>query len=120
MTVSRAAELVAEELRTARRSARAEGGSGSAGCGAELLPRMRRGRAPHRMEQSIHPPLAAAERAALRTARRSARAEGGSGSAGWGAELLPRMRRGRAPHRMEQSFQTPLAAAERAELRGPG
>ncbi len=40
------------------------------------------------MEQSVHPPLAAAERAALRTARSSARANGSSGSAGCGAELF--------------------------------
>jgi hypothetical protein len=51
---------------SARRFARADGRSGSARCGAELLPCRRRGRAPRRMEQSIHPPLAAAERAALR------------------------------------------------------
>jgi hypothetical protein len=41
------------------------------------------------MEQSIHPPQAAAERAALRSARSSARAHGSSGSAGCGAERLP-------------------------------
>ena len=40
------------------------------------------------MEQSYHPPLAAAERAALRSARSSARANGSSGSAGCGAELF--------------------------------
>jgi|GEM_PF-4341409 len=40
------------------------------------------------MEQSYHPPLAAAERAALRSARSFARAEGSSGSAGCGAELF--------------------------------
>ena len=51
------------------------------------------------MEQSFHPPLAAAERAALRSARSSARADGSSGSAGCGAELFLRERRerGRAP-----------------------
>ncbi len=42
------------------------------------------------MEQSSHPPLAAAERAALRSARSSARADGSSGSAGCGAELFLR------------------------------
>ena len=43
--------------------------------------------APHGAE--LHPPLAAAERAALRSARSSARADGSSGSAGCGAEHLP-------------------------------
>ena len=61
--------------------------------------RVDQGRAPPRMEQSFHPPLAAAERAALRSARSSARADGSSGSAGCGAELFLRERRerGRAP-----------------------
>ncbi len=40
------------------------------------------------MEQSFHPPQAAAERAALQSARSFARAYGSSGSAGWGAERL--------------------------------
>ena len=40
------------------------------------------------MEQSFHPPQAAAERAALRSARSFARADGSSGSAGCGAELF--------------------------------
>ncbi len=69
------------------------------------------------MEQSSHPSLAATERAALRTARSSARADGSSGSAGCGAELFMRERRGRAPRRMEQSSHPSLAAAERAALR---
>jgi hypothetical protein len=46
----------------------------------------RKSSAPHGAE--LHPPQAAAERAALRSARSSARACGGSGSAGCGAELF--------------------------------
>ena len=54
-------------------------------CGASSA---REERAPHRMEESFHPPTAAAEHAALRSARSFARAHGSSGSAGWGAERL--------------------------------
>ena len=50
-------------------------------------------------------PTAAAERAALRSARSSARAHGSSGSAGWGAEHLlasrPAKRKNSAPHGAE-------------------
>ena len=46
------------------------------------------GDVPPRMEQSCHPPQAAAKRAAPRSARSSARADGSSGSAGCGAELF--------------------------------
>ena len=84
--------IAAAAFRTARSSARADGSSGSTGCGAELLPVLekeeeKKSSAPHGAE--LHPPLAAAERAALRSARSSARADGSSGSAGCGAELLP-------------------------------
>ena len=55
------------------------------------------------MEQSFHLPRAAAELAALRSARSFARACGSSGSAGWGAEffLCVMKRKSSAPHGAE-------------------
>ncbi len=79
------------------------------GCGASSA---RKGRAPHRIEESFHPPTAAAERAALRSAQSFARAHGSSGSAGCGAERLQQeekelrtaWRRASIPQRRQQSM----------------
>jgi len=108
-------------LRSARSFARASGGSGSAGCGAEPLPSLRcgRGRAPRRMEQSAirHWRQQSVPHSGVREALLAPC--GGSGSAGCGAEHLPSLRcgRGRTPRHMEQSIHPPLAAAERAAVR---
>ena len=76
-------------------------------CGASFFRREReRSSAPHGAE---HPsPTAAAERAALRSARCSTRAHGSSGSAGCGAERLSSVvKEKEAPPRMEQSIHPP-------------
>jgi hypothetical protein len=70
------------------------------------------------MEQSCHPPPAAAERAALRSARSSARANGSSGSAGCGAELFLYHPQGQS-HPTTAGQPYPFALSRRIKISNP-